>query len=220
MFIDFNIVEHALPALLQGLKVSAFVSAIGIPLGILAGTVAAYMADAQRWPLRALAHGYVELVRNIPFLILVYLCFFGLPKLGLLVSATTIAVSVTAFYTGGYFCEILRASFRSVATGQVRAALSLGMRDWQVQLHVVVPQIFGFLIPPTTSLTIMMFKDSAVFSVMSLPELTYQSNLMTADTFAYLEVLGTTALIYWIVSVFVDIFSKSLEQRVRRWSHC
>lgn len=219
MFIDFNVVEHALPALLQGLKVSASVSAVGIPLGILAGSIAAYMADAQRWPLRALAHGYVEMVRNIPFLILVYLCFFGLPKLGLLVSASTIAVSVTAFYTGGYFCEILRAAFRSVAKGQVRAALSLGMRDWQVQLHVVVPQIFGFLIPPTTSLTIMMFKDSAVFSVMSLPELTYQSNLMTADTFAYLEVLGTTALIYWIVSVLVDILSQGLEQRVRRWSH-
>lgn len=219
MFIDFTVVEHALPALLQGLKVSVSVSAIGIPLGILVGTVAAYMADAQRWPLRALAHGYVELVRNIPFLILVYLCFFGLPKLGLLVSASTIAVGVTAFYTGGYFCEILRAAFRSVAKGQVRAALSLGMRGWQVQRHVVVPQIFGFLIPPTTSLTIMMFKDSAVFSVMSLPELTYQSNLMTADTFAYLEVLGTTALIYWGVSVLVDVFSQGMEKRVRRWSH-
>ena len=139
MFIDFAVVEHALPALLQGLKVSLSVSAIGIPLGILAGTVAAYISDAQRWPLRALAHGYVELVRNIPFLILVYLCFFGLPKLGLRFSASTIAVGVTAFYTGGYFCEILRAAFRSVAKGQVRAALSLGMRGWQIQRHVVVP---------------------------------------------------------------------------------
>lgn len=219
MFIDLDIVEKAVPALLQGLKVTATVSAIGIPLGILVGTVAAYMADAKRWPLRAVALGYVELVRNIPFLIVVYLSFFGLPKLGLLASAFGISIGATAFYTGGYFCEILRAAFRSVAKGQVRAAQSLGLSEWQVQRYVVVPQIFGFLIPPTVSLAMMMFKDSAVFSVMSLPELTYQSNLMTADTFAYLEVLGTTALIYWGCSVVMELLGHAMETRVRRWSH-
>ncbi|NMF90087.1 amino acid ABC transporter permease [Aromatoleum evansii] len=219
MSIDFDIVAQATPALLQGLKVTATVSMVGIPLGILAGTVAAYMADSASRPLRMLALGYVELVRNIPFLILVYLSFFGLPKLGLLVSAFGIAIGATAFYTGGYFCEILRAALRSVPRGQVRAALSLGMTGWQVQRHVVVPQIFGFLIPPSVSLTIMMFKDSAVFSVMSLPELTYQSNLMTADTFAYLEVLTTTALIYWGCSAVFDAFGHAMETRVRRWSH-
>lgn len=219
MFIDLDIVGHAMPALLQGLKVTATVSAIGIPLGIAAGTVAAYMADGKHWLPRSVALGYVELVRNIPFLILVYLSFFGLPKLGLLASAFSIAVGATAFYTGGYFCEILRAAFRSVAKGQVRAAQSLGMSGWQVQRYVVVPQIFGFLIPPLTSLTIMMFKDTAVFSVMSLPELTYQSNLMTADTFAYLEVLGVTALIYWGASIVMDAFGQFMERRVRRWSH-
>jgi len=219
MFIDFDVVEQAVPALLHGLKITAAVSAIGIPLGILVGTITAYMADAQRWPLRAVALGYVELVRNIPFLIVVYLSFFGLPKLGLLASAFSISIGATAFYTGGYFCEILRAAFRSVAKGQVRAALSLGLSDWQVQRHVVVPQIFGFLIPPTVSLAMMMFKDTAVFSVMSLPELTYQSNLMTADTFAYLEVLGTTALIYWGCSVVMEVLGHAMETRVRRWSH-
>ncbi len=219
MSIDFDIVNQAMPALLKGLRMTATVSAIGIPLGIVAGTVAAYMADSSHRMLRALALGYVELVRNIPFLILVYLSFFGLPKLGLLASAFSIAIGATAFYTGGYFCEILRAAFRSLAKGQLRAALSLGMSGWQVQRYVVVPQIFGFLIPPTVSLTIMMFKDTAVFSVMSLPELTYQSNLMTADTFAYLEVLGTTALIYWGASVVMEAFGRAMEARVRRWSH-
>lgn len=217
MSIDIDIVGRALPALLQGLKLTVTVSVIGIPLGVLCGTVAAYLADGRLWMLRKLALGYVELVRNIPFLILVYLTFFGLPKVGLLVSEFAIAIGTTAFYTGGYFCEVLRAAFRSVPKGQVRAALSLGMSSWQVQRYVVVPQLFGFLIPPTVSLTIMMFKDTAVFSVMSLPELTYQSNLMTADTFAYLEVLATTALIYWFASIVMDVVGQTFEARVRRW---
>lgn len=219
MSIDLAIVREALPVLWQGLKVTAQVSGVGIPLGIALGVVAAYAADSHRRPVRAVALAYVELVRNIPFLILVYLSFFGLPKLGLLASAFHIAIGTTAFYTGGYFCEILRAAFRSVPAGQLRAAKALGMSPWNVQRLVVVPQIFGFLIPPTVSLTIMMFKDSAVFSVMSLPELTYQSNLKTADTFAYLEVLGTTALIYWGSSVLMEAFGHAMETRVRRWSH-
>jgi len=219
MSIDFDIVRQSLPALWQGLKLTAQVSGIGIPLGILLGTIAAYMANSRTWLARSVALGYVELVRNIPFLILVYLSFFGLPKLGLQASAFYIAIGTTAFYTGGYFCEILRAAFRSVPKGQLRAAMSLGMSAWHVQRLIVIPQIFGFLIPPTVSLTIMMFKDSAVFSVMSLPELTYQSNLMTADTFAYLEVLGTTALIYWGCSVLMEALGLAMETRVRRWSH-
>ncbi|MNG01823.1 Inner membrane amino-acid ABC transporter permease protein YecS [compost metagenome] len=202
--------------MLQGLKVTATVSLIGIPLGILVGTLFAYMADAKYWSLRLLARIYVELVRNIPFLIVVYLLFFGLPKLGVQASSFAIAVGATAFYTAGYFSEVLRAALRSVPAGQVRAALSMGFSGWQVQRYVVVPQTFGFLIPPTTSLTIMMFKDTAIFSVTSLPELTYQSNLMTADTFAYLEVLGAAALLYWLSSIILDALGQTLESRVRR----
>lgn len=214
---DFEVVSHAAPALLEGLKITATVSAIGIPLGILIGVLFAYMADAKHWLLRLLARIYVELVRNIPFLIVVYLLFFGLPKLGVQASSFAIAVGATAFYTAGYFSEILRAALRSVSAGQVRAALSLGFSGWQVQRYVVVPQSFGFLIPPTTSLTIMMFKDTAIFSVTSLPELTYQSNLMVADTFAYVEVLGAAALIYWLSSIILDALGQNLEKRERHW---
>lgn len=215
MAIDVSIVREAIPVLLEGLRVTALVSAIGIPLGIAIGVAAAYSAQS-RSVLRPVALGYVELVRNIPYLILVYLSFFGLPKLGVGASAMAVAVGCTAFYTGGYFCEILRAALRSVARGQTHAALSLGMTYWQTQRHIVAPQLFGFLIPPTTSLVIMMFKDSAIFSVMSLPEMTYQSNLLTANTFAYVEVLGTTALIYWVSSVLLAGVGRRLETIVGR----
>lgn len=219
MRIDMNIALAAIPVLLSGLKMTVLVSSIGIPLGGLAGVAAAYMADARRWWLRIPALGYVDLVRNIPFLIIVYLGFFGLPKVGVHASAMAVAIGAMAFYTGGYFCEILRAAFHSVPRGQVRAAQSLGMGPWQVQRHVVIPQIFGFITPPTTSLVIMMFKDTAIFSVMSLPELTYQSNLLTADTFAYVEVLGATAILYWASSVLLDACGHALESRARRWTH-
>ncbi|MDH6153614.1 MULTISPECIES: amino acid ABC transporter permease [Paraburkholderia] len=215
MAIDFSIVREAIPPLLEGLRVTVLVSAIGIPLGIAAGVVAAYAAQSRTW-LRPVALSYVELVRNIPYLILVYLSFFGVPKLGVAASAMTVAIGCTAFYTGGYFCEILRGALRSVPRGQTHAAFSLGMTFWQAQRHVIAPQMFGFITPPTTGLVIMMFKDSAIFSVMSLPEMTYQSNLLTANTFAYSEVLGTTALIYWICSVLLAGVGRRLETVIGR----
>ena len=215
MSIDLNIVTQALPMLLQGLKITAVISLSGIAIGLLIGTVAAYTADSKVRLVKTIALTYVECVRNVPFLIVVYLTFFGLPKLGLHFSAHAIGVGATAFYTGGYFCEIARAALRSVPRGQVSAAKSLGMNAVQVQRHVVIPQTFSFLLPPTVSLIIMMFKDSAIFSVMSLPELTYQSNLMTADTFAYVEVLSTTALIYWLCSIVFDAIGRKLEQMLR-----
>jgi polar amino acid transport system permease protein len=215
MAIDFSIVREAVPVLLDGLRITALVSAIGIPVGAVAGIVAAYAAQSRTF-LKPVALAYVELVRNIPYLILVYLSFFGLPKLGLGASAMAVAIGCTAFYTGGYFCEILRAALRSVARGQTQASLSLGMTFWQTQRHVIAPQLFGYITPPATSLVIMMFKDSAIFSVMSLPEMTYQSNLLTANTFAYVEVLGTTALIYWICSVLLAGVGRRLETVIGR----
>ena len=215
MAIDYSVVREAVPVLLGGLRVTTQVSVVGIPLGILIGIAAAYAAQSRLW-FRSVALAYVELVRNIPYLILVYLSFFGLPKLGVNASAMAVAVGCTAFYTGGYFCEILRAALRSVARGQTFAALSLGLTFWQAQRYIITPQLFGFLVPPTTSLIIMMFKDSAVFSVMSLPEMTYESNLLTANTFAYVEVLGTTALIYWISSVLLAGFGRRLETIIGR----
>ncbi|MBB6583633.1 amino acid ABC transporter permease [Ralstonia solanacearum] len=213
---DFAVVTEAVPVLLHGLEVTAIVSVIGIPLGGLAGTLAAYAVQSRSRVLAGLARGYVAMVRNVPYLILVYLSFFGLPKLGVPASAMAVAIGCTALYTGGYFCEILRAALHSVPRGQSGAALSLGMSRWQVQRYIVAPQLLGFLIPPTTSLVIMMFKDSAIFSVMSLPEMTYQSNLLTANTFAYTEILAATAAIYWASSVLLAAAGRSLEHLARR----
>lgn len=217
MPIDWSIVQASLLPLLKGLKVTALVCLLGIPPGVVVGCLASYCRTSGAMVLRMLALGYVEVVRNVPFLVLVYLAFFGLPKLGIAMSAFSVGVTTTAFYTGGYFCAILQGALGSLPLGQVLAGRSLGLSSLQVQRYIVLPQIFGYLAPTTTSLTIMMFKDSSIFSVMSLNELTYQSDLLTADTFAYVEILGTTALIYWACSVLLDIAGQWSERRATRY---
>ena len=217
MALEFDLIAQAMPALLEGLKMTGKLLAAGFPLGLLLGTCAAYATQSRIGIVRKAALSYVELVRNIPFLILVYLGFFGLPKLGVGISAFTVGIGAISFYTGGYFCEIMRAGFRSVAKGQTAAAQSLGMSALQTQCCIVLPQLGPFIAPATTSLAIQMLKDSAVFSVMSLAELTFQSQLVTADTFAYVEIFGVTALLYWCASVALDATGQLLEHYLSRW---
>ena len=126
MSIDTDVIVQALPLLLKGLKVTAAVSLVGITIGLVIGAVAAYMADSAIWVFKAVARAYVECVRNIPFLILVYLAFFGLPKLGLHFSAHAIGIGASAFYTGGYFCEIARAALRRRVTPRSSSSGSCG----------------------------------------------------------------------------------------------
>lgn len=215
--LDLQIIEQALPVLMKGFKITVLVAAIAIPIGLLIGTLLAYATLVGARPVQAFARAYIECVRNIPFLIIVYFAYFGLPKMGLALDAFSVAIITTAFYTSGYFSELMRAAILSVPRGQMQAAQALGMGYWVAQYKIIAPQLLGFLIPPTTSLVIMMFKDTAIFSVITLPELTYQSNVEVSNSFAYVEILGATALIYWASSWVIDLSGNLLNKYSQRW---
>lgn len=218
MLIDPDIVRESFPILVSGLKITVFVSIIGIPVGILIGGLLAYAAESKSYIAKTSAKSYVELVRNIPFLIIVYLSYFGLPKIGIVLSDFHVGLVTVAFYTGGYFCEVMRAALHSVPKGQTQASISLGMRPLTMQWHIIIPQLLSFLLPPTTSLVIMMFKETSILSVVALKELTYQSNLLTSTTFAYIEVFGMVALLYWLCGLALDMTGNSLERHVAKWN--
>lgn len=215
--LDLQIIDQALPVLMKGFKITVLVAAVAIPIGLLIGTLLAYATLVGARFIQALARAYIECVRNIPFLIIVYFAYFGLPKMGMTLDAFSVAVITTAFYTSGYFSELMRAAILSVPRGQMQAAQALGMGYWVAQYKIIAPQLMGFLIPPTTSLVIMMFKDTAIFSVITLPELTYQSNVEVSNSFAYVEILGATALIYWASSWVIDLTGNLLNKYSQRW---
>lgn len=217
MALDIDVIVHSLPALIDGLWATAVVMGAGFPVGLILGIVTAYAAQSASGAIRRAALLYVELVRNVPFLIIVYLGFFGLPKLGITISAFAVGTGAIVFCTGGYFCEIMRAGLRSVPEAQRQAARSLGMSSMQTQRYVVMPQLWPLVAPAGTNLAIQMVKDSSVFSVMSMAELTFQSQVLTADTFAYVEIFGTTAFLYWCANQVLDMSGQLIERQLSRW---
>jgi polar amino acid transport system permease protein len=217
MALDPDAIAAALPNLADGLRNTLKVLAIAFPMGLVLGTACAYAMQLPSAAVKRAIRLFVDIVRNVPFLILAYLCFFGLPRLGLSLSAFTVGITIITLCSGGYFCEIMRAGFRSVPKGQTAAARSLGFSGVQVQIYVVLPQVMTFIWPTTTSLAIQMLKESAILSVIGFQELTYQSQVATAETFAYVEIFGVTAAIYWLASVMLHVAGQALEKYSLRW---
>jgi His/Glu/Gln/Arg/opine family amino acid ABC transporter permease subunit len=200
MSFDPHVITDNWVFLARGLGLTLLISLIAIPLGFLLGVVIALLPLRGGRLLRGLAILYLEINRNIPFLIQVFLLYFGLPFLGLKVDALTVGIAALASYAAAYFSEAVRGAILTVPAGQSEAALALGLRYGQVFRKVVFPQIIGYLIPASANLTITLIKESAALSIITVAELTYMAQYVLATTFAPVETFVTLAAIYWIVT--------------------
>jgi glutamate transport system permease protein len=177
-----DVVVDNLPALLRGLRVTAELTALSFALALVLGTIMAGFRVSPVPPLRWVATAYVETLRNTPLLLLMFLFFFGFPKLGIRYSFFVSAVIVLSAYTGTFVAETVRAGINTVAPGQAEAARSLGLTFPQVLLIVVLPQAFRSVISPLGSVLIALIKNSAVASAIATVELTNIANRLANST--------------------------------------
>src|SRR5690606_6637163 len=135
-------------------------------------------------PSRAL----IELVRNIPFLIQVFLIFFGLPFYGLDLGPMLSGIVCLSLYCSVYLAEGIRGAIQSVHKGQSEAAYALGLSYWQKMRLVIAPQLPAYLLPAATNVLITLGKETALLSVITVPELTYVAQSIVGRTYAPIEV--------------------------------
>ena len=230
--------------LLQGLwttvRLSFWSLLLALPIGLLAGLLRTSLHLFNR----LLGGSYVTLLRNLPPLVLVLICYFfvsdqllpllQIPELVqqapqaiqrlLLFSlapadqleAFIAAVVTLALFEGAYIGEIVRAGINSIEAGQWQAARALGLRRWQLLRHVVLPQAFVRMIPPLTGQAISTIKDSAIVSVISIQELTFQGMELVAATYLTFEVWITVTLLYFLLTASCSWLAARLEVRLRR----
>jgi His/Glu/Gln/Arg/opine family amino acid ABC transporter permease subunit len=201
------------PILLDGAWLTIQVSAAAFVIGYAAGIVVALVALAPGRPVRFLAGAYVEALRNIPFIIILFIVYYGLPFSGIRLPATLVGTVALALFASAYYAEIVRAAILALPRGQFESARAIGMSPGEAMRHVVAPQILRSLVPPSTNMTLTMMKESAVLSSITVPELTYQSLVVQGNTFAPFEVFAAVAAIYWLIAIVVAALSRSLERR-------
>lgn len=171
-------------------------SAVATVLGMVVGVLGAAMRLSGNRFVSGIAVFYVELIRNTPFLVQIYIVYFGLPAIGIRIDALTAGVMSLTVYAGAYITEIVRAGIRTIDKGQLEAARTLGLNPRQTFRYVVLVPALSAIFPALTSQFILVMLASSVVSVISIPELTGIANDIQGQTFRSLEAFLVVAVIY------------------------
>ena len=206
-YLDFSGILSRSDLFVHGALLTLILSASALVLGTMLGMVGAAMRRSRSRILSGIAMGYVELIRNTPFLVQIYIVYFGLPAVGLRISEMAAAVLSLTLYAGAYLTEIIRAGIDTVGKGQREAALALGLRPHQVFRHVVLVPALSAIYPALTSQFVLIMLASSVVSAIPVPELTGVANDIQGQTFRSLEAYLVVAALYLgLTAVFKTAF--------------
>lgn len=200
---QFGDVLRYWPLLLEGALNTLLYSAAGMLLGLLIGVIGAVWRNSRYVPLRAIAALYVEVVRNTPLLVQLFVAFFVLPSIGISLSASQAAVLALVFNNGAYMTEIIRAGIENINRSQREAAASLGLTRWQAFRWVIILQALDWVYPAMISQFVLMMLSSSIISAIGADELTAFGSRIQSDTFRPLEVYVLCAVIYLALTFLV-----------------
>jgi aspartate/glutamate/glutamine transport system permease protein len=206
--------EH-FPEFSSGLWVTVRLVAISFVIAVVVGTAVAALRIAPVKPLNWIGGLFVEVFRNTPLLVLLFISFAGLRRAGLPINAWVAGTASLGLYTAAYVAEALRSGVFAVGKGQIDAALSLGLDYPRTLRYIILPQAFRTVIPHLGSLTIAMIKNSAIIgvSLLALPDLLHQARLVNSRTFATHEAFFWAAVGYLILTGLATIAVRRLEVR-------
>ena len=203
-----------LDVFLEGLRTTATLTAVSFAAALLLGTLLASARVSPVPPLRLAGTAYVELVRNTPLVVLMFLLYFGLPKVDVRFEPLPTAVLALSLYTAAFVAEAVRAGINTVSRGQAEAARALGLTFPQTLASVILPLAVRTVVPPLGSLFIALIRNTAVAYTISVVELTGRADRLANDTAQAIPVFLATAAVYMALTIPSGIAVGVLERRV------
>ena len=217
MKLYFKDVIPYLNDMFTGLGYSVLLTVISMALGMVVG-IAAYLGKSSSHKcVSAVSKGYIELIRNTPMLVQLYILYFGLPEIGVDLSPLTASVMAMVINGGAYIAEIMRSGFQSIPYGLQEAGMALGMTSRQVFLNIRLKLALKNAFPALINQFILLFLFSSVTSTISMPELTYITFNLQSSTARVFEVLLISGAMYYVITIlFVALFRKC-EKKLFSW---
>lgn len=232
--INWQLLYSQIPNLGLGALMTLLISAIAVPLGVVAGLIIAMMRlSRQRW-LNVPAGMYVAAIRGTPMLVQILLFYFGIfpgiqgvfEQMGLFPGliewvtdkglwAWCAGITAMSLNIGAYLGETFRGGIQSIDKGQREAAMSLGMNKYQIMRHVVLPQALANSLPAICNEFITIVKDSSLLSAIAVPELLYRASLVAARTYDYRTMYLGIAIMYFIMTYILYKVMHWVENRMR-----
>jgi polar amino acid transport system permease protein len=211
---NFGLIWRYFDKLSWGLLLSLELAIASIAIGVVIGLALALVYDRGGRITRALISMYVEFIRNVPLLLLVYLVFYGIPAVvDLQYSATTSFVATLSVYAGAYLVEIFRAGLAAIPRGLIDAGKAIGLTPYQRLVYVRLPTMFRVVLPSLSNTFVSLFKDTSVASVLAVPELTYGAQWINFNTFRIVEVYAVVTPMYLVAGYAILGALRQLERR-------
>lgn len=217
MRFDLHLVVSWIPAVLSGLAITIGVWIASGICGLLLGFV---VALARRFGGRLVDRAltlYVAVLRDTPFLIQIFLLYYGGPFVGLDFQPYQAGLLGLSLYGSVYFAEIIRAGFEAVPRGHQEAALCVGFTRTQMVRRILLPEMALLILPPVVNMQILLLKETATLSIVTVPELTMTLTALGSEHFAFAEALFLLSLGYWALVEIAGALGRLGERKLARF---
>lgn len=203
-----------LPALLEGLRVTLQLTIGGALLGLVSAVLAGMGRTSRLFAIRAISACYVEVFRGTSVLVQLFWFYFALPRFGVELTALNAGILALGLNAGSYGAEVVRGAINSVPRGQLDAGTALGFSRRQVRWRIVFPQAAREMLPPAGNILIELLKNSALASMITLSDLTFQAQVLRASTLRTFEIFGLVLLLYFALSQLTAYGMRRLERNL------
>jgi glutamate/aspartate transport system permease protein len=221
---DWDVIARSLPYLfLDGMTFTLMLTALATAGGVVIGTLIAMMRLGGLPVLPWMAAGYVNVIRSLPLVLVIFWFYFLVPYIGQWVTGASRPVQVGAFtsslvtftlFEAAYFAEIMRAGIQSIPNGQVAAGYALGLTYWQVMANVVLPQAFRNMLPVLLTQTIILFQDTSLVYVLSITDFLGAASKVAQRDGRLVEMYLFAAAVYFVMSFAASSLVRRLQARI------
>jgi His/Glu/Gln/Arg/opine family amino acid ABC transporter permease subunit len=198
--LNVDVIKNGLPFLLEGAVITFEISILAILIGTALGFVLSMMRLSHIRLVQKIAFVYIWLFRGLPLLIILFLFYYAAPSLGITLTAFQAGLLGMSLNAAAYKAEIIRAGMLAVQKGQIEAAEAIGMNPFQIMFRIRIPQMIRLIIPPYINNSVVLLKESAQVSVITVPDLMLNAQTQYSSTYLPMETLGVAAVLYLIMT--------------------
>lgn len=217
MTINLGVIVAAVPEILSGLGVTLGIWLASMLIGVLLGFA---LAAARRFgpkPIGLALRLAVEILRGTPFLVQIFLLYFGGPFIGLSLDPIPAGLLGLSLYASAYYSEIFRAGFAAIPAGHVQAAECVGLTQLQIMRRILVPEMTMLVLPQCVNMAVVLLKETAVLSIIAVPEATAVISAIGSQQYAFVEALSLLAVVYWLLVELCGWTGKFAERRLSKF---
>ena len=221
--LDFDVIGRTLPYLMQGLQYTVQLTLAAAFGGTIFGTLLAMARLSSFKPLAMAAAGYVNLMRSLPLLLVIFWFYFLVPMLAQAVmgwerppqiGAERSAYVTFIMFQAAYYCEIMRAGIQSISRGQIGAAYAVGLTYWQAMKLIILPQAFRNMLPVLLTQTIVLFQDVSLVSLLNVTDFVGAAVKVAQRDSRIVEMYLFVAIVYFILCYALSYMAKRLQQKI------